>query len=150
MSSILRSVKQTPSNFFWSHGADLWSMDDIKAAFRGERDSGYSGPEPEYADSIILFDTEAHFQEATFELIYDSINTYFADSYMVHQDMGKNIYIGVKGAESRMMTLSAVRVQGTTNVGFGLTAINVSKSVYDYYENESEGGLSIDLIRACI
>jgi hypothetical protein len=146
MTSISRSFKQTPSNFLWSHGADLWSMEDIKAAFRGENGSTYSGPEPEYADSMILFDTEEHFQDATYELIVDSNNTYYADSYMTHQDMGHNIYIGVKGAESRMLTMSAVRVQGTTNVGFGLTAVNVSKSVADYYGED----VDVDLIRACM
>lgn len=150
MTSVMRTPKQTPSNFFWSHGADLWSLDDIKAAFRGQNGSSYSGPEPEYRGSMILFDTEAHFAEATYQLLYNSSNTYYADSYNTHLDMGKNIYIGVAGGESKMLTMSLVKIQGTNSgearVGYGLTAMNLG----DYSLNRYDGDIDVDLIRACV
>lgn len=150
MSSVMRIFKQTPSNFFWSHGADIWSLDDIKAAFRGQNNSSYSGPEPEYNGSFILFDTEEHFTDATYELLNNSSNTYYADSYNTHTDMGKNIYIGVVGGESKMLTMSLVKIQGTNagqpRVGFGLTAMNLS----DYSLNYYDGDIDVDLIRACV
>jgi hypothetical protein len=118
-------------------------MDDIKAAFRGQNGSSYSGPEPEYHDSIILFDTEEHFQDATNELLVDADVTYVADSYNTHKDMGKNIYIGVKNAESRMLTFSLIRINGTNNTGYGLTAINVSAAVLSYYDED----IDVDLMR---
>ena len=143
MTSVGRIIKQTPSNFFWSHGARVYTLDDIKSAFRGENGSGYSGPQPEYAGSMILFDTEANFSDATYELFVDYINPLYADSYMTHQDMGKNIYIGVKGGESRMLTMSLIRLQGTDTTAYGLTAINVSAAVYSDYG----GDVDVDLIR---
>lgn len=147
MSSVVRSLKQTPSNFFWSHGADLWSLDDIKAAFRGQNGSNYGGPEPIYRGSLILFDTEEHFADATYELLYDSNNTYYADGYNTCVDMGKNIYIGVVGGESKMLTMSLVKIQGTNageaRVGFGLTAMNLSDYSLDWYSND----INVDLIR---
>ncbi len=143
MSSVLRSIKQTPSNFFWSHGANIWTLDDIKAAFRGEIGSGYSGPEPEYKPSFILFDTEEHFTEATYELLNDSTPTYYADGYNTCTDMGKNIYIGVAGGESKMLTMSLVKIQGTNSVGYGLTAMNLSNYSINYYEDN----INVDLIR---
>ena len=150
MTSIMRAPKQTPSNFFWSHGADLWSLDNIKAAFRGENGSSYSGPEPEYRGSMILFDTEVHFADATYQLLNISTNTYFADGYNTCLDMGKNIYIGVVGAESKMLTMSLVKIQGTNagaaRVGYGLTAMNLN----DYSLNFYDGDIDIDLIRGCI
>jgi hypothetical protein len=149
MTSVVRSPKQTASNFFWSHGADIWSLDDIKAAFRGQNGSGYAGPEPEYRGSMILFDTEEHFADATYELLYNSSNTYYAVSYNTHTDMGKNIYIGVSGGESKMLTMSLVKLQGTSpsdpRVGFGLTAMNLNNYSLDYYD----GDIDVDLIRAC-
>jgi len=149
MSSVMRSRKQTPSNFFCSHGADLWSLDDIKAAFRGENGSGYAGPEPEYRGSMILFDTEEHFADATYELLNESSSTYDSDGYNTHTDMGKNIYIGVSGSESKMLTMSLVKIQGTSpsdpRVGFGLTAMNLSNYSLNYYD----GDIDVDLIRAC-
>jgi len=146
MSSVMRSYKQTPSNFFWSHGADLWSLDDIKAAFRGQNGSAYSGPEPEYKPSFILFDTEEHFTDATYELLYDSSSTYYALSYNTCTDMGKNIYIGVAGGESKLLTMSLVKIQGTNSVGYGLTAMNVSEYTLDYYDED----IDVDLIRGSI
>ena len=147
MTSVVRAPKQTPSNFFWSHGADLWSFDDIQAAFRGENGSSYSGPEPEYRGSMILFDTEQHFADATYELLYNSSNTYYADSYNTLLDMGKNIYIGVVGAESKMLTMSLVKIQGTNagaaRVGYGLTAMNLN----DYSLNRYNDDIDVDLIR---
>lgn len=143
MSSVMRTIKQTPSNFFWSHGADIWSLDDIKAAFRGQNGSSYSGPEPEYNGSFILFDTEEHFADATSELFDDSSNTYYADGYNTCTDMGKNIYIGVVGGESKMLTMSLVKIQGTNSVGYGLTAMNVSEYTTNYYDEDVE----INLIR---
>ena len=150
MTSVLRTHKQTPSNFFWSHGADIWSLDDIKAAFRGQNGSSYSGPEPKYDGNFILFDTEEHFADATYELLNNSDNTYYADSYNTHTDMGKNIYIGVVGRESKMLTMSLVKIQGTNagapRVGFGLTAMNLS----DYSLNYYDGNIDVDLIRGCV
>ncbi len=148
MSSVLRSVKQTPSNFFWSHGADLWSLEDIKAAFRGERGSSYSGPIPEYNGNIILFDTEENFANATYQLLNNSSNTYYADGYNTVVDMGKAIYIGVKDMDSKMLTMSLVKIQGTSGgaarVGYGLTAMNLS----DYSLSVYDGDIDIDLMRA--
>ena len=150
MSSVMRSYKQTPSSFFWSHGADIWSLDDIKATFRGQRSSTYSGPEPEYNGSMILFDTEEHFADATYQLLQNSANTYYADGYNTCTDMGKNFFIGVVGVESKMLTMSLVKLQGTTvdgpRVGFGLTAMNLS----DYSLNIYDGDIDIDLIRGCV
>ena len=150
MSSVMRSRKQTPSSFFWSHGADLWSLDDIKAAFRGQNGSEYSGPEPEYRGSMILFDTEEHFADATNELLFDSTPTYYADGYNTCTDLGKNIYIGVSGGESKMLTMSLVKIQGTNpsdpRVGFGLTAMNLSNYSLNYYNED----IDVDLIRACV
>lgn len=147
MTSVMRTYKQTPSNFFWSHGADIWSLDDIKAAFRGQNGSSYSGPEPEYNGSIILFDTEEHFADATYELLNNSSVTYYADGYNTHTDMGKNIFIGVSGSESKMLTMSLVKIQGTNagqpQVGFGLTAMNLS----DYSLSVYDGDIDVDLIR---
>jgi hypothetical protein len=143
MSSILRAPKQTPSNFFWSHGADVWSLDDIKAAFKGQNGSGYSGPEPEYSGSLILFDTEEHFADATYELLYDSSNTYYAESYETHRDMGKTLYMGVKGGESKILTFGLLKVNGTTNVGYGLTSMNLSPYINNFYD----GDIEVDLIR---
>jgi hypothetical protein len=142
MSSVLRFTKQTPSNFLWSHGADIWILDDIKAAFRGENGSSYSGPQPEYYGNLILFDSEANFADATYELFVDSSNTYYADGYNTVIDMGKNIYIGVKGNESKMLTMSLVKLQGTSGsgarVGYGLTAMNVSDYVLNEYDEDVE------------
>ena len=121
----------------------MYTLDDIKSAFRGENGSGYSGPQPEYAGSMILFDTEANFTNATIGLLVDYTSSLYADSYMSHQDMGKNIYIGVKGGESRMLTMSLLRLQGTDTTAYGLTAVNVSAGVYSYYD----GDVDIDLIR---
>jgi len=150
MSSVTRYLKQTPSNFFWSHGADIWTLDDIKAAFRGQIGSGYTGPEPLYDGSLILFDTEAHFADATYQLLYNSSNTYYADSYNTHIDMGKNIYIGVQGSDSKMLTMSLVKLQGTSGgsprVGYGLTAMNLS----DYALNVYDGDIDVDLFRAAV
>ncbi len=146
MSSVLRAPKQTPSNFFWSHGADLWSLDAIKAVF-----NNMSGaPAPEYRGSMILFDTEAHFADATYQLLNNTSSTYNADGYNTCIDMGKNIYIGVAGGESKMLTMSLVKIQGTNagapRVGYGLTAMNLS----DYSLNEYDGDIDVDLIRGCV
>jgi len=140
----MRSYKQTPSNFFWSHGADIWSLDDIKAAFRGQNGSGYSGPEPEYKPSFILFDTEENFTVAMYELLYNSSRTYYANSYNTHTDMGKNIYFGVAGGDSKLITMSLVKIQGTNDVGYGLTAMNLSAYSFDYFDDD----IDVDLIRA--
>jgi hypothetical protein len=121
-------------------------LDDIKAAFRGENGSGYAGPEPEYRGSMILFDTEEHFADATNELLNDSVPTYFADGYRTCTDMGKNIYIGVSGGESKMLTMSLVKIQGDPRVGFGLTAMNLSNYSLNYYNED----IDVDLIRACV
>ena len=143
MTSIMRAPKQTPSNFFWSHGADLWSLDAIKAVF-----NNLSGvPAPEYRGSMILFDTEAHFAEATYTLLDDTVSTYDAEGYTTCIDMGKNIYIGVAGGESKMLTMSLVKIQGgLARVGYGLTAMNVSEYTLNYYDED----IDVDLIRACI
>jgi hypothetical protein len=143
MTSIMRAPKQTPSNFFWSHGADLWSLDVIKAVF-----NNVSGvPAPEYRGSMILFDTEAHFTEATYQLLNNTLRTYYAEGYTTCIDMGKNIYIGVAGGESKMLTMSLVKNQGADlHVGYGLTAMNVSEYTWIYYDENIE----LDLIRACI
>ncbi len=148
MSSVFRAVKQTPSKFFWSHGADIWTLDDIKAAFRGQINSGYSGPEPEYTNNFILFDTEENFKLATYGLLNNSDNTYYADGYNTHIDMGKNIYIGVKDTDSQMLTMSLVKLQGSgpggvIQVGYGLTAMNVSQYVLTYYDDN----VDVDLFR---
>lgn len=145
MSSVLRSVAQKSSKFFWvpGTGADLWSLDDIKAAFRGENGSGYSGPEPEYRDNYILFATEDDFKVATYELLYESSNTYYASNIMVHKDLGKDIFIGVNGIDSQMLTMSLVGISGSLNRGYGLTAMNVSEVVYDYYD----GDIDISIVR---
>jgi hypothetical protein len=149
MSSVLRSKSQTPSTFFWSHGADIFDLDAIKAAFRGENGSNYSGPEPEYSGNFILFDTEEHFADATYELLFDASNTFYAESYVTVKDLGKNLYIGVKGKDSQMLTMSLVKANGNDagtssfGIGYGLTAINVSNYVDNYYD----GDIEIDLIR---
>ncbi len=142
MSSVLRSYAQTPSKFFWSHGADLWSLDDIKAAFRGQNGSSYSGPEPEYSGSMILFDTEDNFKDATYELLNNSSNTYYAQSYWTHKDMGKDLYIGIKGATSHII-MSLVGLAGEEGVGYGLTGVSVNKTINDYYDED----IDVDLIR---
>jgi hypothetical protein len=143
MSSVMRTIKQTPSNFFWSHGADIWSLDDINAVFRGQNGSSYSGPEPKFNGSMFLFDTEENFTDATYELLNNSSNTYYADSYNTCTDMGKNIYIGVIGGESKMLTMSLVKIQGTNTVGYGLTAMNLSEYSINFYD----GDIDVDLIR---
>ena len=155
MSSVLRAPKQTPSNFFWSHGADLWSLDNIKAVFSGlvkvetnpVNNTSYTGNKPEYRGSMILFATEAEFAAATYQLLNNSVNTYYADGYNTCVDMGKNIYIGVAGGESKMLTMSLVKIQGTNadgaRVGYGLTAMNLS----DYSLNVYDGDIEVDLIR---
>jgi hypothetical protein len=148
MSSVVRAPKQTPSNFFWSHGADLWSLDAIKAVFSGDL-SGYTGPAPVYNGNLILFDTEENFANATYELLDNTSNTYYAEGYNTCTDMGKNIYIGVIGGESKMLTMSLVKIQGTgvdgaPRVAFGLTAMNLS----NYSLNVYDGDIDVDLFRA--
>lgn len=144
MSSLLRGYAQPTSNNIWSHGANLYDLDAIKAAFRGENGSGYSGPEPEYADNIILFDTLDNFNYATYELFYNADNTTYADSYIAHRDMGKRLYIGVKGSESRMIIMGLIKVANSVNVtAYGIIGLNISESTTNYWD----GDIDVDLIR---
>ena len=152
MSSVVRSLKQTPSNFFWSHGAYIYTLDYIKAWFKGEGSSTYTGPEPTYSGSLILFDTEENLSNATYDLLYYDANySYYAESYTTHLDMGKNIYIGVVGGESRMLTMSLIKIQASNSseigkTGFGLTAMNLPLPI----AVDWDGDVDVDLFRAGI
>ncbi len=152
MTSVLRSIKQTPSAFFWSHGANAWYYDTIVDVFKGDGTKGtYAGPAPTYVGNVILFDNEDHFYEATNEL-FDNVSTdaYF-DSYNTAQDIGKRIYIGVQGIESQMFTLSLARARdyGTGEefkTAYALTAMKLTQYVNDSFM-DSDSLPSIDLFR---
>jgi hypothetical protein len=153
MSSVMRSLKQTPSNFFWSHDAYIYTLDYLKAWFRGEGDSNYSGPVPTYTGNFILFDTEENFDNATRELLdVDNENySYFAEGYTTHRDMGKTIYIGVVGGESQMLTMSLVKVQSNSTLanigktGYGLSAMNLPATIAEEWEDSND--VEVNLIR---
>jgi len=150
----MRAPKQTPSNFLWSHGAYIYTLDYLKAWFRGDISGSYSGPEPIYRENFILFDTEANLSAATFDLL-DQENdnyTYEAQSYNTHLDMGKTLYIGVVGGESRMLTMSLIKIQASYTIGdigktgYGLTAMNLPLPItYDW-----NGRVEVNLFRAGI
>lgn len=154
MSSVVRSPKQTPSNFFWSHGAYIYTLDYLKAWFRGEDDSSYTGPVPTYRENFILFDTEENLSNATYDLLQNenpnSNYTYEAQSYNTHLDMGKTIYIGVVGSESRMLTMSLIKILASYNVGdigktgYGLTAMNLPLPI----TLDWSGDVEVNLFRA--
>ncbi len=144
MSSVLRSIAQKPSKFFWSRGAYIWTMDDIKAVFNAGSGGGETWAIPEYVDNYILFATEDDLKYATYHLFYDGeYNTYYASSDQAHKDLGKDIFIGVKGMDSQMLTMSLVGLAGSLNRGYGLTAMNPSETVYSYYD----GDIDVDLSR---
>ena len=110
MSSVIRFIKQTPSAYFWSHGADTWTYETIVNVFNGTT-GNYSGPVPKYNSNIILFDTEQHCYDATNELFNNVGNDYYFDGYNTVQDLGKRIYIGVSNIDSQMFTLSFGRAR---------------------------------------
>ena len=151
MSSVTRFIKQTPSTYFWSHGADTWTYETIVNVFNGTTGT-YSGPAPQYNGNIILFDTEQHCYDATNELFNNVGDDYYFDSYNTVQDLGKRIYIGVTNIDSQMFTLSFGRARDdgfgdVLHSAYGITAMKLSQGIHDLFTDN--GGLpSIDLFRA--
>ncbi len=149
MTSVLRSIKQTPSNFFWSHGANAWYYETIVNVFNGE--GAYTGPAPQYIGNVIVFDSEQNCYDATNEL-FNTISTdaYF-DGYNTVQDLGKRIYIGVQGIESQMFTLSLGHARDSgfedpLKTAYALTAMKLSQTIHDLFADNS-GLPDIDLMR---
>jgi hypothetical protein len=153
MSSVTRFTKQTPSTYFWSHGADIWYYNTIVNVFNGTTGS-YSGPAPTYIGNVILFDTDQHLYEATNQLFNVIGNDSYLDGYNTAKDLGKRLYIGVNGStstESQMFTLSLAGgrdndYEDRVQFGYGITAMNLSQTVHDLYTDN--GGLpEINLFR---
>jgi hypothetical protein len=71
--------------------------------------------------------------------------------------MGKNIYIGVVGGESSMLTMSLIKIKSSTNddggdpadigkTGYGLTAMNLPAAI----AADWDGYIDVELIRGGI
>lgn len=100
MSSVLRFLKQTPSNTFFNEaGADVWTYAQIQTAVNAN--SGVY-----VAASVIEFPSQTDLTTALGAII-GAVST---DTQTALKDMGKRLYMGVAGAESEMVVFGLVQV----------------------------------------
>jgi len=108
MSSVLRSFSQTPSQTLWSEdGPYLQTYQSFESAF-----ASYN---PSYVGNLILFKSEADLGDAVYDL--EDSSPPEASSHVSLLDMGKRVYLGVSGGESRHFTYKLVRVENGAHRG---------------------------------
>jgi hypothetical protein len=102
MSSVLRFIKQAPSNtLFAAESSPLWLGSTIEAAADG---SGAVFTAP----SVITFPTLLALQGALNALSAASDAT--VSGLVAVKDMGKRIFMGVEGEDSEMVVFSLVQI----------------------------------------
>ena len=104
MSSVGRQISQRPTNSLSNYLSYACGIDTLKAQF-----SGYN---PTYVDSFILFDTEADFIgaiNALYEYLFGNSATYQMAYGFAVMDLGKKLYIGLKGGESKLLTFTYIK-----------------------------------------
>jgi len=101
MSSVLRAFSQTPSQTIWSEdGPYIHTYQNFKNSFASKN--------PTYVGNIILFKNEGDLGDAVHDLENSADDT---DSHISLTDLGKKLYLGVVGGESRHFTYNLVRVE---------------------------------------
>ena len=121
MSSVGRYLSQTPSRSLISYESYIITLAAMQGVFSGQdylAGHQYTGATPTYSDDFILFDNEVDLGNAiqSLERLLYSTSTWTAD-YVPVIDLGKKLYLGVQGGESKVFTLSYVR--GTRGLGAG-------------------------------
>ena len=114
MSAVGRYYLQTPSRSLISYESYIITLADMKSVFSGEHyEAGhqYTGAVPTYAGNFILFNNETELGSAiqSLERFLHTTNTWTTD-YIPLVDLGKKLYLGVKGGESRIFTYSYIKV----------------------------------------
>ena len=110
MTSVLRFIKQTPSNtLFASESTDMWLGSSIEAAADG---SGAVFTAP----SVINFPSLVALQGALNALSNASDAT--STAQVALKDMGKRIFMGVEGEDSEMVVFGLAQVIQGSNLDF--------------------------------
>ncbi len=121
MSSVLRGFAQTPSRTFTvgDNTANGYTFAEIQQYFASNN--------PEYVGNIILFNSEQELGDAIYTLV-GAVTSISASNYTSVTDMGKKLYIGVKGGRSDIFVFTLCKIN-SDNANAGLvryfnTAIN--------------------------
>jgi hypothetical protein len=110
MTSVLRFIKQTPSNtLFASESTNMWLGSTIEAAADG---SGAVFTAP----SVITFPTFTDLSGCLNALSNASDAT--STSQVALKDMGKRIFMGVEGEDSEMVVFGLAQVIQGSNLDF--------------------------------
>jgi len=110
MSSVVRSPAQVASRY-------LWSEDNAYAHTFQNMQDAFASYNPVYNGSLILFANDTDIGDAVNDL-EDSYTSGEFDSQTSLLDLGKKIYLGVKGGISTLFTYTLARgTRGTLNNG---------------------------------
>jgi hypothetical protein len=131
MSSVLRFLKQTPSNTLVTVAStSLYKYSDIQTAVDA-KDAEY------VAHSVILIPSQSDLEDLSFTATAaDSA----VGANVALKDMGERVYIGVAGGDSEQIVFALVQKQGANASGV---------PAYVCVQNNvpSEGGPSVTVVR---
>ena len=115
MSSVLRFLKQTPSNTLrTSATTDVYTYAQIAAAVSGQS-ALFVAP------SVIELPSAAALASAITAL--ETAGSATLSANLALKDMGERVYIGVAGAESEQVVLAKVLQQGTVATGVAVYVV---------------------------
>jgi hypothetical protein len=141
MSSVLRGFAQTPSRTFTvgDNTAYGYTFAQIQQYFASNN--------PEYVGNVILFNSEQNLGNAIFNLEDAEIGT-SASTYSSVSDMGKKLYIGVKGGRSDIFVFTLGKIN-SDNSNAGL--VRYFNTAINYMSGELQTALNgrgdIDIFR---
>jgi hypothetical protein len=90
---------------------------------------------PEYVGNIILFNSEQDLGDAIFDL--EDVTGLYVNSNTSLTDMGKKLYVGVKGGQSDIFVYTLCKINDTSNsstagyVRYFISACNYSSTTLD-------------------
>lgn len=134
MSSVFRSLSQPSKRTLWSEdGPYIHTFSDFQEKFEAGN--------PEYVGNLILFKNDNDLGSAIYNLENNAEST---DSHISLTDLGKTVYVGVKGAkgDSLKFTYRLVRVEGGKNYNANSSTGGV------YYVLVAVTGVNGELYRA--
>lgn len=132
MSSVLRFMKQTPSNtFFTESTTSMWLYSTIQTYADG---SGATFTSP----TVITFPTVTDLTSCLIAL--DNNIDIENDDVCALQDMGKRVYMGVEGEENEMVVFALVKIIQGNGVDQGFVGYVCVLDVTDTLDVETARG----------